>query len=234
MPAVTASSDGACFDLTWPRWQPPPGDGLVAVVAQGGAATLDWADALLARDDTGLYVWASHRGNRERHALTIRELPAVRAVALASGGTDPRQVSLALAVASWLRDRPGAYRESSAYRESGASRVTSCVPPAPPPAAVRIPHLVSVRRSGRLTDTVVWELAPAAAAHSWFDPSESSQQFVEAHLDGLLRLRAAARTGRLPATAAACRLSHLLNDRDLSSELVYQRLDLLRLLLKTG
>lgn len=228
MPAVTASSDGACFDLTWPRWQPPPGDGLVAIVAQRGAATLGWADALLARDDTGLYVWASHDGERERHALAVRELPAVRAVALASGGTDPRQVSLALAVAAWLRDRPGA------YREPGESRLTSCSAPTPPPGAVRIPHLVSVRRSGRVTDTVVWELAPAAAAHWWFDPSESSQQFVEEHLDGLLRLRAAARTGRLPATAAACRLSNLLTDRDLSSELVYQRLDLLRLLLKAG
>lgn len=222
---VTAPDGGACFDLAWPRWQPPPGDGLVAIVDQGGASTLGWADALLARDGTGLYVWASHDGERERHALAVRELPAVRAVAFASGGTDPRQVSLALAVASWLRDRRGE------YGEAGEPRLTSCSPPEVPHGAVRIPHLVSVRRSGRVVDSVVWELAPSTAAHWWFDHSASSQQFVEGHLEGLLRLRGAARTGRLPATVAACRLANLLTDRDLSSELVYQRLDLFRLLL---
>jgi hypothetical protein len=215
------------FRLAWPRWQPPPGGGIIALVAQSDA-TLGWADALLARDSAGLYVWASRGAEPERRALEILELPEVRAATLVPDGADARQVGLGLEFATWLaRERAGV---GFLERPSGAC-LTSWSKPTPPPGTVRVPHLVTVRHATEVADAVVWELATSMAARRWLGCPLAIQHSVEAHLDGLLRLRAAARARRLPPTAAAARLSCLLGERDLSIELVYQRFDLFRVLL---
>ncbi len=69
-------------------------------------------------------------------------------------------------------------------------------------------------------------------ARNWLGIPLPDQAFVEAHLPDLLALRAAARTGQLPATPAGQRLAGLLRGRPLplSIQLVYRHLDLFRVL----
>jgi hypothetical protein len=99
---------------------------------------------------------------------------------------------------------------------------------------VRVPHLVTVSRGGYLSDAVVWEVLAPDAAERWLGCPVGATDlgFVEGNLDALLRLRAAARDGRLPATAAATRLLTVLPPGDeLSIALVFQRSALFRAML---
>jgi hypothetical protein len=210
-------------------WPWPAGAGLVALV--DARAAVSWADALLARCGEGplarcgegLVVWAATGAAPVRQAMATAGLPGVRAVVLAPAA-GARPVAVALGFAAHLAVvRAGA--------GDGGGCVTSPTRPATPPGVVRIPHLLSVRRAGAVTDVVVWELMTAGRATGWLGGPLPEQRFFERHLAGLLRLRAAARTGRLPLTAAGTRLARLLGGRPLSIRLVYQRPRLFRALL---
>lgn len=210
------------FPLAWPPWQPPARDGIAVVVDPD--APIPWADGLLARDGGGLVVWAATGAEPEQEGLAVLARPGVRAVALASGRTDPRRVGLALDVALHL----------AASREQGPAAgacLTSWSPPSPPLEVVRIPHLVTVGNTGGTTDAVVWELASVVVAQQWLGRPLPEQSFFEAHLETLLRLRAAARRGQLPGTAVTAGLAELLPDRNLSIRRVYEHPDLFRSLL---
>jgi hypothetical protein len=211
-------------DLVRPPWQVPDGTGLVVLVE--GSASSNWADRLLARHGDGLLlVWVPAGVEPAARAVTTVDLPGVRAVVLALPGAEVRLLGLALRWAVHL----------SGVRVDGCGPgrcVTSTTPPAVPPGTVRVPHLVTARRpDGTVVDVVVWELMPAVRAGSWLGAPLPDRSFVEAHLDRLLRLRAAARTGRFPPTAAGSRLARLLAGRALSIRFVYRRPDLFRVLL---
>jgi hypothetical protein len=92
---------------------------------------------------------------------------------------------------------------------------------------VHVPHLVTLRDStGGLIDTVVWELLAGQAARRRLGVGLPDPAPVEAYLPDLLALRAATRTGRLPAGLSAP-LAALLNGQSspLSIEVVYRHLD---------
>jgi hypothetical protein len=210
----------------WPWFA---GAGLVALV--DARAAVNWADALLARCGEGplarcgdgLVVWAATGAAPVRQAMATAGLPGVRAVVLAPAA-GARPVAVALGFAAHLaavRASPG----------DGGGCVTSPTRPATPPGVVRIPHLLSVRRGGAVKELVVWELMTGQRAVGWLGGPLPEQRFLERHLEGLLRLRAAARAGRLPLTAAGTRLARLLHGRELSIRLVYQRPGLFRALL---
>lgn len=210
---IIERASGHPFPLAWPPWQPPGVDGLAAFVAP--TASTGWADGLLARDPERLVVWAATGLEPETQALARLQYPGVRAVTLVPARSDPRWVRLALEYAVHL----------STSRENGTAAsacLTSWSPPMAPAGVVRIPHLVTVRRDDAVTDTVVWELAPIAVAQHWLGGPLPDQAFFENHLDALLRLRAAARRGQLPARAAAAGLTELLSDQELSIRLVYE------------
>lgn len=216
------TSPSRVFPLAWPRWQPPPHDGVAVIVRPD--APITWADGLLAREDGRMVVWATTATDPEQQGLTLLGQHGVEAAALATGRTDPRRVRLALEVAIDL----------AARREGGPAAgacLTSWSLPTPPAGVVRIPHLVTIGYSGGATDTVVWELAPAALARSWLGGPLPDQSYFETHLDALLRLRGAARRGQLPGTAVSAGLAELLPDRDLSIRQVYGHPDLFRTVL---
>lgn len=218
------------FRWVFPRWQPPPGNGLVAIVSRA-EATRGWVNSLLAIDGDRQWVWAGLGGEPEDRALEIVDRFGVAMASLAAAGTDVRRVCLTLQVAGWLsRQRAGA---GDAESRPARSCLTCCSAPAPPPGAVRVPHLVSVRHGGWVKDAVVWELMDATFARQWLG-LPPGWEFFESHLRRLLWLRAAVRVGRLPATPLARRLVQLIYacDADLSIEMVYRNDDLFRLLLE--
>ena len=63
------------FRLIWPPWQPPPGDGVVAMVREP-CSTRASVDALLVRKHSLRYVWTSTEINCEtsQHRQRSREL----------------------------------------------------------------------------------------------------------------------------------------------------------------
>jgi hypothetical protein len=211
-----------CFDLVLPSWQPPSADGLVALVAEGTPAV--WAERLLVRREDGLLVWAATSAGAVGRALTVARLPEVRAVVVLPGRADARRAGLALEFAVHLRavrgDGPGP-----------GSDVTSPLRPDVSQDVVRVPHLVSVRHLGVVTDTVVWEVMDRERAQAWSGGSLPDQRFIEEHLCGLLELRAAVRMGRFPVSAAGGRLARVLAGRPLSIRVVYQRPGLFHALL---
>lgn len=209
------------FPLAWPRWQPPPYDGVAAIVSPD--APITWADGLLAREDGRMVVWASTASGPEQ-GLTLLGQRGVAAAALSTARTDPRRVRLALEVAIDLATR-------RADGPAAGACLTSWSMPVPPDGAVRIPHLVTIGHSGGATDAVVWELAPAALAQAWLGGTLPDLPYFEARLDTLLRLRGAARRGQLPGTAVTAGLAELLPDRDLSIRHVYAHPDLFRTVL---
>ncbi len=217
-----------CFIAVWPDWRrPPAADGLIAVLA--ATVPTSWADEVLARDDRGNVVWAATGFQGERYGRATCERPGVHAVSLAAAGEQPARVAVALHLASHLgRVRCGGLTPARPY-------LTSPGQPATPDDLVRIPHLVTVRaaETTSTSDEVVWERTTRAAARQWLGGPLPDQAFVEAHLPDLLALRAAARAGQLPPTAAGQRLAALLHGRPLplSIQLVYRRLDLFRVLL---
>lgn len=210
---IVAHRERPRYQLTWPRWQPPGRDGLAALVA--ATTSTAWADGLLARDGGQLVVWAATPADPEDRALSRLHVPGVRAVTLVPARCDPRWVRLALEYADHLAT-------ARADSEAHGACLTSCTRPAVRPGAVRIPHLVTIERDGTVTDTVLWELTPHARAQRWLDGPLPDQRFFEAHLDHLLRLRSAARSGRLPPRAVAAGLTELLADRELSIRIVYR------------
>lgn len=218
--AIGTPTTGRVFRLGWPPWQPPSTDGLAAIVTPGGST--GWADGLLAREPDGLVVWAATGGEPAIEGLARLHYPGVRAVSLTLARNDPRRVRVALELALEL-----------AKKRQVAACLTAWHRPTPPPEVVRIPHLVTVQRDGAVTDEVVWELAPVAVARDWLGGPLPDQPFFEAHLETLLRLRGAARQGRLPATGAAADLADLLGDRDLSIKLVYTKAERFRAVLST-
>jgi hypothetical protein len=197
----------------------PAEAGLIGVVGCG--AGTGWTDVVLGPFGDGVLVWAAAGTHLERQALATVGLPGVRGVVLVGvPGLSGRAVRVALEWAVLVAGRRG----------SGGC-VTSVTRPVAPEGVVRVPHLVSVRLAGAVVDVVVWELMPVAYVPVWLGAPMPEQGFFEARLGGLLRLRAAARAGRLPATAAGMRLARLLGGRGLSIRLVYQRPVLFRALL---
>ena len=215
-----------------PRWaQVGEVDGLLARMSAD--ADLSWSDRVISTSILGTLVWSASHGHAEQHGLLTLERPGVRAVCLAPCDCDPRRVRVALQLSARLgMQRAGGAGWAPAY-------LTSPTPPATPRDLVRVPHLVTVcRDTGELADhhahapvdAVVWELMPASAAQRWLGAPLPNQAMVETHLDALLALRTAARTHRLPTTAAGARLAALLHGRPdpLSITLVYRHLDLFR------
>lgn len=214
--------------LVWPPWRPPPGDGVVAVVVEAELGS-GWADALLARVGHWLYVWAAADGGLAARAVEIVGYAEVVAATVAPARADPRHLGLALETACRL-----ASTRSTGGAGSTGVCLTSWSPPDPPAGCVRVPHLLTVWHGGLATDAVVWEILQPAAAERWLGVRlhPATVEFVETNLDALVGLRAAARRGDLPPTAAVARLFSLLGpDRDLPISLVYQRPDLFRALL---
>lgn len=209
------------YRLAWPPWQPPGADGLAAIVATG--ASTAWADGLLARDANGLVVWAATGAEPEAQGLARLRHPGVRAITFAPAKGDPRRVRLGLELAMHLA--------SSRHNGTGEACLTSWAKPLPPPGVLRIPHMISIQRDGMVVDRVVWELATPATVQRWLGGPLPDLSLFEAHLDTLLRLRAAARRAQLPATAVALGLAELLRDRDLSIRLVYEQAATFRALL---
>jgi len=207
-----------------PPWQPPPGDGLVAVVSRS-AVTGGWAESLLARQGDRQYVWAPLGCRPEQQAMEIAAGFGATVATLARGGADARQTSVALQVASWLS------KQREARGMPGTCLTAWCAPQVPA-GAVRVPHLVSVQRHTLPADVVVWELTDAASAREQVG-LPSGAEFVESHLGTLLWLRAAVRERRLPATPLARRLLDILDvhGNELSTEVVYRNGELFRLLL---
>ena len=212
-----------CFDLVLPGWQPPSEDGVVALV--GPDVSAGWADRLLVRHEGGFLVWAATGATPVVQALAVARLPEAQVVVLLPGGTDARWAGLALEFT----------RHLAAVGEDGPDPgwcVTSPARPEPlPEGLVRLPHLVCVRRGELVADTVVWQVASRQRVEAWLGGPLPDLGYFERNLAGLLELRAAARAGRLPATAAGMRLARLLDGRGLSIGLVYQRPGLFRVLL---
>lgn len=208
------------FPFEWPAWQPPAeDDGLAAIVGPG--APTGWADGLLARDGHARLVWAATGSELETAGLALLRRPGVRAVTMTRARSCPRRLKLALELAAHLADT-----------RDGQAALTSFPRPAQPPGAVRIPHLLSVGFNGGTTDAVVWEVASVELARQWLGGQFPDQAFFEAHLDALLRLRAAARQGRIPTAAAP--LTDLLHEQVLSIRLVYQHADRFQEVLRSG
>ena len=209
-------------------WDELPGPGLVALLE--GTASGGWVDRVLARHGARSLVWAATGARPCGQAMATVGLPGVRAVVLAPSAGNGPAVRLALRWAVGLgRVRAGG---------RGPRRlVTSPVPPVPPPGVVRIPHLLTVPADSGPLDRVVWELMPAGRTTAWLGgplPDPAQRRWFEARLGQLLALRAAARAGGLPPTAAGDRLARLLTGRQISIRLVYRRPTLFRALLAGG
>jgi len=213
------------LDAALPCWrQPRAGHGLLAVV--GAAADTSWADQIVAGDDGGRLVWTATGVQPERAGLLAAQRLGVRVVCLAPAGRDPRRIRAVVQFAHRLTDARGDNAVSA------RARLTSADPPATVDRPIRIPHLISLRTgTGSVADAVVWELIPCIAAPDCSRVPPESQGFIEAHVRGLLALRGAARTGRLPQTTAGQRLADRLAGRPLTIRAVYRHLDLIRPLL---
>lgn len=219
------------FRLIWPPWQPPPGDGVVAMVREP-CSTRAWVDALLVRKHSLRYVWTSTEIDCETSGFDIASVPGSLAVIMVPAGADTRHLALALGAAYRLATK----RWAGAHKPFRAC-LTSCAPPPPhlSPRMVRVPHLVTVcHGQGLATDSVVWEVLSPEDARRWLGSPlpDRDRRLVEEELDELVRLRGAIHRGDLPATKAAARLLSLMpRAGDLPIELVYQRPDLFRALM---
>ena len=219
------------FALAWPRqWRRPPAiDGLLTVCVPCQAASRP-ADVLLTADERRSVVWSPAAAMPERQALARREQPGVRVVCLARVEAGYGRLGLAVQVASHLAVA------GTPRRGQPRPLLVSPTKPGLCGTAVRIPHLVTAAITESDTaDVVVWELLDRGTAEEWFGGRLPDQTFIEEHLPGLLRLRAAARAGRMPDGAAGRRLGELLHGRELplSITLVYRHLDVFGDLLAT-
>jgi hypothetical protein len=210
----------------FPPWQPPSGNGLVAVV-QAAETTRGWVENLLAVEQGKQVVWARLGDRPEPQALELVDQFTVPAATLVRPGTDVRQAWAALQVAVWLSHRP----------TTRGGRVKCCLTswaaPTPPAGTVRIPHLLSISRGTTAVDAVVWELADIASARE-LAGLPTDWEFFDCRVSTLLELRAALRAQRLPATPLARRVSELTwaHGEELSIELVYREAGLFRLVLE--
>lgn len=75
------------FRLIWPPWQPPPGDGVVAMVREP-CSTRAWVDALLVRKHSLRYVWTSTEIDCETSGFDIASVPGSLAVIMVPAGAD--------------------------------------------------------------------------------------------------------------------------------------------------
>ena len=180
------------------------GLGLTWPAEQGGmVATIDAA----AR-------WLAAR-TPEREVAAVTSWPRVTSVSLVAPGTDPGRAGLALRFAEHLahlrRGRP----------DLGGVFITAADRPMPPRGWVRLAHLVAFAAPDPV-DELVWEILPRGRARRWLGRRPPRRCFVEAHQPGLVRLRQAARTGRLADTPAGDHLAAALHGRELSTEFVYR------------
>lgn len=88
---------------------------------------------------------------------------------------------------------------------------------------IRVPHPVTISdATGAIADTIVWEVMTAERFDAWLDGApRPDQRAIEAHLPGLLRLRALLRAGLLD----QCRAGALLDVLDggaLSARLIHR------------
>ncbi len=208
--------------LGQPAWALQPGDGLVA--AQDPNADLSWADQILAVHEHSVVLWAAVGTKPEQYGQRVLRRPGVRAVTLTPAGADPRLTAVGLRFATRL----GVQRWSSG--DQALACLTCWSKPRPPEGWTRLPHLLSVDTGRGIHDTVIWELISEPDAVKWIGTSDPDFGFVEAHVDTLCALRAAARAGQLPATHAGQRLRGLLRQHDLTIRLVYRHTELFRLL----
>lgn len=210
----------------FPPWQPPPGNGLVAVVPVT-EATRGWVENLLAVEKGKQVVWAGLGDRPEARALELVDQFTVPAATLVGAGIDARQAWAALQVAVRLSHQPTIC--------GGAVRccLTSWAAPTSPAGTVRVPHLLSISRGTTTVDAVVWELADIATARE-LTGLPPDWEFFDCHVSALLDVRAALRARRLPATPLARRVSELtwVIGEELSIELVYREAGLFRLLLE--
>jgi hypothetical protein len=211
------------FPLKRPGWvSPHGGDGLVAV--QDATADPSWADVALGVYGSLIVLWSSVGARPEKIGVETLFRPRVRAVTLMPAGDDTRYTAVGLRFAAHL----------AAERSQGGLPFRPCLTSWSRPTRVqgwlRLPHLLSVEDANGIQDLAIWELIRVRDAAEWIDGPLPDLAFIEAHLSTVYGLRTAARTGHLPATYAAQRLRGLLGTRPLSIRLVFQHLDLIRLL----
>jgi hypothetical protein len=162
-----------CFDLVLPAWQPPPEDGVVALVAPDASA--GWADRLLVRHEGGFLVWAATGAAPMAQALAVARLPEARVVVLLPGGTEARRAGLALECARHLAvggDGP----------DPGWCVTSPARPVVVPEGLVRVPHLVCVRRGELVCDMVVWQVASRQRVEAWLGGPVPDLEFFERNL----------------------------------------------------
>ncbi len=155
----------------------------------------------------------------ELEAAAAASWPRVTAVSLAPAGADPARVGLAAVFAAHLA------RVRRERRDRGDAFITAAGRPTPPKGWVRVAHLVTLATPD-LVDELVWEILPHQEARRWIGRHPARSGFVEAHLPGLVRLRAALRSGRLASTPTGRALAEALHGRDLSTGFVYDHVRL--------
>ncbi len=190
-------TDERLVDLTWPGWLPlPHADGLVAVIPDQHARTA-WADKVLGRDPGGFVVWAATGATPDRILALVIQRERVAAISLAPAGEDVRRLHVALRLAGRLAS------ETAGRKPTARVPVTSASMPDTSSERIPVPHLVTLRDAGNLSEAVVWELLDPDAADRWRGIPLPDPALVEVHLAELLALRTATRTGRLPAGPVA-------------------------------
>ena len=186
-------TDERLFDLAWPGWLPlPAADGLVAVIPDQQAPTA-WADKVLGRDPGGFVVWAATGAATDPCLAVVSQRRGVDVISLAPAGEDPRLVQVALRLAVRLA------RETATRRQLPRVPVTSAQVPDTSSQRLRVPHLVTLRDTGTVSEAVVWELLDPDAAGQWLGVALPDPALVEARLAELLALRTMTRTSQLPA-----------------------------------
>jgi hypothetical protein len=216
-------TDERLFDLAWPGWLPlPPADGLVAFIPDQQAQTA-WADKVLGRDAGGFVVWAATGAKPDPGLALVSQRRGVAAISLAAAGEDARWLQVALRLAVRLA------RETAGRRQPHPVRVTtSAAMPDTASESLRVPHLVTLRTAGNVSEAVVWELLDPSVADEWFGVALPDPALVEAHLPDLLALRTVTRTGQFPADLSPPLVSLLTGlSSPLSIETVYRHQSLL-------
>ncbi|WP_433281690.1 hypothetical protein [Micromonospora sp. CA-244673] len=155
-------------------------------------------------------------------AMTVVAGSAVAAVSLHHGG-EAAHARLPLAFGAHL----AAYRRRN-DPDPVAPCVTAITAPTLPPRGrlVRLPHLLTVRRNGRLFDAAVWEVMREEQARGWLGGKLPDTRAFEDRLPRLLRLRQLARAGQLPPSPETERLTSLLATRYMSIRMVYRHPEL--------
>ena len=160
----------------------------------------------------------------EEFAMALRSNEHVMAISAVDGRPVDSMDGLALAFSRHLR-----HTRRSKNGFNGPACVTSIAPPLPPQKCVRMPHLVTIRSSSILDDTVVWEMQTEREAEEWLGAPLSNQNFVEGNLGKIMKLRQEIRSGK-PATSEQEKefQYNLSKGRYLSILFVYQHIELFK------